>query len=117
MGFGLMQNVIIDTHFDSRGRFGRLAQAIATQPGQLGIGLDEDTGVIVEKGVRLRAIGSSSVVIIDGSNVKHNYIADLKSGMPISVADLKVHILSNSAVYDIEMHEFKSVLSKSGQKG
>src|SRR5215213_7979507 len=117
MGFGFMQNVIIDTHFDARGRFGRLAQAIATQPGQLGIGLDEDTGVIIEKGVRLKAIGSSSVVIIDGSNVKHNYIADLKSGQPISVADLKVHILSNSAVYDIETHEFKSASSKTSQKG
>jgi cyanophycinase len=116
MGFGFMQNVIIDTHFDARGRFGRLAQAIATQPGQLGIGLDEDTGVIIEKGLRLKAIGSSSVVIIDGSNVKHNYIADLKSGQPISVADLKVHILSNSAVYDIETHEFKNSSAKTNQR-
>jgi cyanophycinase len=116
MGFGLMQNVIIDTHFDARGRFGRLAQAIATQPGQLGIGLDEDTAIIVEKGVLLKTIGSSSVVIIDGSNVKHNYIADLKSGMPISVADLKVHILSNSDTYNIETHEFKSVGTKAYQK-
>lgn len=49
-GFGFIKNVIIDTHFDTRGRFGRLAQAITAQPGELGIGLDEDTGIIVEKG-------------------------------------------------------------------
>jgi cyanophycinase len=116
IGFGLMQNVIIDTHFDARGRFGRLAQAISTQPGEIGIGLDEDTGIIVEKGHRLKAIGSSSVVIIDGSNIRHNNIADIKSGMPISVANLKVHILSNSDVYDIETHEFVSVKFKAHQR-
>ncbi|MBA2746766.1 MAG: cyanophycinase, partial [Flavisolibacter sp.] len=62
MGLGFLQEVIIDTHFDARGRFGRLVQAIASQPGAIGIGLDEDTGVIIEKGTRLKAIGSSSVV-------------------------------------------------------
>lgn len=41
-GFGFLNEVIIDTHFDKRGRFGRLAQAIASQPGAVGIGLGED---------------------------------------------------------------------------
>lgn len=71
IGFGFIQNVIFDTHFDTRGRFGRLAQAITTQPGEIGIGLDEDTGVILERGVLLKAIGSSSVVIIDGSAITY----------------------------------------------
>lgn len=106
IGFGLMQNVIIDTHFDTRGRFGRLAQAITSQPGELGIGLDEDTGVIVEKGYRLKAIGSSSVVLIDGTKITQSNIVDIKSGMPISVSNLRVHILSHSDVYDLEKHEF-----------
>ena len=108
IGFGFMQNVIIDTHFDSRGRFGRLAQAITNQPGELGIGLDEDTGIIVEKGNRLKAIGSSSVVVIDGREITHSNVADVKKGMPISVSNLKVHVLSHSDIYDIEKHEFIS---------
>ncbi|OLY92865.1 cyanophycinase [Cnuella takakiae] len=108
IGFGFMQNVIIDTHFDTRGRFGRLAQAITNQPNELGIGLDEDTGVIVEKGYRLKAIGSSSVVLIDGREITHSNVANIKGGMPISVSNLKVHILSHSDVYDIDKHQFIS---------
>jgi cyanophycinase len=109
IGLGFLQEVIIDTHFDARGRFGRLVQAIAAQPGAIGIGLDEDTGVIIEKGTKLRAIGSSSVVVVDGSSIKHNNIADIKSGMPISVAGLQVTIMTNSDVYDINTREFSGV--------
>ena len=105
-GLGFLQEAIIDTHFDARGRFGRLVQAIAAQPGSIGIGLDEDTGVIIEKGTRLTTIGSSSVVIVDGSSIKHNNIADIKSGMPISVASLQVTIMTKSDVYDINKREF-----------
>ncbi|MFL5740796.1 MAG: cyanophycinase [Flavisolibacter sp.] len=106
IGFGLLPNVIIDTHFDARGRFGRLVQAIAAQPGSIGIGLDEDTGIVVEKGSRLRAIGSSSVVVVDGSHVVCNNIAEIKSGMPLSVSNIYVHIMSQSDVFDIHTRMF-----------
>lgn len=106
IGFGFLQGVIIDTHFDTRGRFGRLAQAITTQPGELGIGLDEDTGIIVEKGFRMKTIGSSSVVLIDGRQIVQTNIADIKQGMPISVSNLRVHIMTHSDIYDLEQHEF-----------
>lgn len=109
IGLGFLQEVIIDTHFDARGRFGRLVQAIAAQPGAVGIGLDEDTGVIIEKGSKLRAIGSSSVVVVDGCNIKHNNIADIKNGMPLSVANLAVHVMTNSDVFDIDTREFSGV--------
>ena len=104
-----LQEVIIDTHFDARGRFGRLVQAIAAQPGAVGIGLDEDTGVVIEKGSRMRAIGSSSVVVVDGCNISHNNIADIRNGMPLSIGNLTVHIMTNSDVYDINTREFTSV--------
>jgi cyanophycinase len=106
IGFGFLQEVIIDTHFDARGRFGRLVQAIAAQPGAVGIGLDEDTGIIIERGTKVKAIGSSSVVIVDGTSISHNNIADIRSGMPISVASLKVHIMTRSDVFDINSREF-----------
>jgi len=109
MGFGLLRDVIIDTHFDARGRFGRLVQAIAAQPGAVGIGLDEDTGVVIEKGYKLKAIGSSSVVVIDGSGIKHNNIADIKNGMPLSIAGMYVHVMTNSDTYDLETREFLGV--------
>jgi cyanophycinase len=109
IGLGFLRDVIIDTHFDARGRFGRLAQAIAAQPGAIGIGLDEDTGVVIEKGRKLRAIGSSSVVVVDGSSISHNNIADIKAGMPISISSLEVSIMTNSDVYDMDTREFVGV--------
>jgi cyanophycinase len=111
IGFGFLREVIIDTHFDARGRFGRLVQAIAAQPGAVGIGLDEDTGVIIEKGTKMRAIGSSSVVVVDGTSITHNNIADIKGGMPISVANLVVHIMTHSDVFDINNRDFTAVSS------
>jgi cyanophycinase len=108
-GFGFINDVIIDTHFNARGRFIRLAQAIASQPGVLGIGLGEDTGIIVEKGNLLKAIGSKSIVIIDGSEIHQNNIADIKDGTPISVGKLGVYVMSHSDLFDIRMRTFKSV--------
>lgn len=109
IGLGFLQEAIIDTHFDARGRFGRLVQAIAAQPGAIGIGLDEDTGVIIEKGTKLKAIGSSSVVIVDGSSISHNNIADVRNGMPLSVANLQVSIMTHSDTYDINTRVFTGV--------
>ena len=105
-GLGLMQNVIIDTHFDQRGRFNRLAQAVAAQPGAIGIGLGEDTGVIVSLGHELKAIGSGSVVIIDGKHIEYNNIADIDFGMPISVENIVVHIMSKGDIYNLETRKF-----------
>ncbi len=105
-GLGLLQNVIIDTHFDQRGRFNRLAQAVAAQPGAIGIGLGEDTGVVVSEGRELKAIGSGSVVIIDGKKIEHNNIADIEFGMPISVENIIVHIMSKGDMYNLETRNF-----------
>ncbi|OLY90636.1 cyanophycinase [Cnuella takakiae] len=106
IGFGFISDVIIDTHFDARGRFARLVQAVAAQPGLLGIGLGEDTGVVVEKGSMLRAIGSSSVTIIDGTKAQYNNIADIKPGAPISIGMLGVYQLAHSDCFDLVNRTF-----------
>jgi cyanophycinase len=106
-GLGFMQNVIIDSHFDKRGRFNRLAQAVAAYPGAIGIGLGEDTGIVVTEGVHLKAIGSGSVVIIDGKNIDYNNIADIDFGKPISVENIIVHIMSKGDIYNIQTRKFE----------
>ena len=106
-GLGLLQNVIIDTHFDKRGRFNRLAQAVAAHPGVIGVGLGEDTGVTVSDGHMLKAIGSGSVVIIDGRNIEYNNIADIAFGKPISVENIIVHLMSHGDNYDLETRQFE----------
>ncbi len=105
-GLGLLRYAIIDTHFDKRGRFNRLAQAVAQQPGAIGVGLGEDTGIIVSKGIILEAIGSGSVVIIDGKNIEYNNIADIEFGKPISVENIIVHIMSKGDQYNMETRKF-----------
>jgi len=106
-GLGFLQNVIIDTHFDKRGRFNRLAQAVAAQPGAIGIGIGEDTGIVVTKGHSLCAIGSGSVIIIDGKNIEYNNIADIKFGSPISVENIMVHIMSSGDVYNLTTRKYE----------
>lgn len=106
-GLGLVDYAIIDTHFDKRGRFNRLAQAVAAQPGAIGVGLGEDTGIVVSEGCVLQAIGSGSVVIIDGRNIEYNNIADIGFGKPISVENIIVHIMSKGDQYNLETRKFE----------
>jgi cyanophycinase len=93
-GFGFLTNVIIDTHFEKRGRFNRLVQAVAVQPGVLGIGLAEDTGVIVYPGHQIEVVGSGIVTIVNGKTITSTNLAEISDGMPISVEHILVHILS-----------------------
>jgi cyanophycinase len=90
-GLAFMDNVIFDSHFEKRGRFARLAQAVAANPGCIGIGLGEDTGMLITEGNKMEAIGSGLVMIIDGHNIMHCNIADIPEGNPISIENIKVH--------------------------
>ncbi|PZR28937.1 MAG: cyanophycinase [Citrobacter freundii] len=106
-GLGFIDDVIIDSHFEKRGRFGRLAQAIATNPQAIGIGLGEDTGMLItEGGNKMEAIGSGLVVIIDGFDIRHCNIADIPDGNPISIENLKVHFCEKGNGYLLNERKF-----------
>jgi len=105
-GLALVKDVIIDTHFDKRGRFGRLAQAVASNPGCVGLGLGEDTGVLITSGNQFETIGSGMVLIFDGYHIRHNTIADLPDGFPISIENLMVHVLAKGNGYDLATRKF-----------
>ncbi|MET0465193.1 MAG: cyanophycinase [Chitinophagaceae bacterium] len=106
-GLGLIDDVIIDSHFEKRGRFGRLAQAVATNPQAIGIGLGEDTGMLItEGGNKMEAIGSGLVVIIDGFDIGHCNIADIPDGNPISIENLKVHFCEKGNGYILDERRF-----------
>ena len=106
-GLGFISGVIIDSHFNKRGRFSRLAQAVAANPGTIGIGLGEDTGIVVSNGEELEAIGSGSVMILDGRNIHHNNIADIEFDQPISVENIVVHIMAKGNTYNIRSRKFR----------
>jgi cyanophycinase len=105
-GLGFMDNVIFDSHFEKRGRFGRLAQAVAANPSCIGIGLGEDTGMLVTAGNKMEAIGSGLVMIIDGHDIRHSNIADIPEGNPISVENIKVHFCEKGNGYLVRERKF-----------
>ncbi len=105
-GLGFISTLIIDSHFEKRGRFGRLVQAVTTNPGCIGIGLGEDTGMLITGGNKMEAIGSGLVVIIDGHDILHSNIADIPDGNPISIENLKVHFCEKGNGYLIRERKF-----------
>ncbi|MBI5856010.1 MAG: cyanophycinase [Sphingobacteriales bacterium] len=105
-GLGFINSIIIDSHFEKRGRFGRLVQAVATNPSSIGIGLGEDTGMLITEGNKMEAIGSGLVVIIDGHDVLHSNIADIPDGNPVSIENLKVHFCEKGNGYLIKERKF-----------
>lgn len=105
-GLGFISSIIIDSHFEKRGRFGRLVQAIATNPSTIGIGLGEDTGMLITEGNKMEAIGSGLVVIIDGHEIRHSNIADIPDGNPVSIENLKVHFCEKGNGYLIKERQY-----------
>jgi cyanophycinase len=94
-GLGLMPKLVIDTHFIKRGRFGRLAEAVAIFPDLIGIGLAEDTGIVIKNGDDFKVIGSGMVIVLDPSQLTHNAHSQLKVGTAMSMSNLTTHILAN----------------------
>jgi cyanophycinase len=105
-GLGFIDDVIVDSHFEKRGRFGRLAQAVASNPQCIGIGLGEDTGMLILDGNKMEAIGSGLVIIIDGHEIGHCNIADIPDGNPISIENLKVHFCEKGNGYLLRERKF-----------
>jgi cyanophycinase len=101
-GLGLLDTSIVDTHFIKRGRFGRLAHAVIINPGQLGIGLGEDTAMSITNGKDAECHGSGMVVIIDGKGIGQTNITDVEPGCPVFVEDLKVHLLVKGCRFSLE---------------
>ncbi len=100
-GLGLIRDVIIDQHFAERGRIGRLMGAVAQNPRVLGIGIDEDTAILVQ-GHRFCVIGSGAVYIVDGSGVTHSNIAEASPERTLSMHDVRLHVLSQGDCFDLK---------------
>ncbi len=104
-GLGFLKNIIIDQHFTERGRISRLITAVSYNPYNLGIGIDENTAIVLDgKGV-LQVYGAGSATIVDGSEITYNEIAEVAEHESFSVCGVQMHILRDGLVYDyIERH-------------
>jgi cyanophycinase len=106
-GLGFFNHCIIDTHFIKRGRIGRLCHAVLINPDLIGIGLAEDTALIIKKSYEATCIGSGMVIIIDAHGIKQTNITEEDNDSPIFVENLKVHILTKGCSYNCKTRVFK----------
>lgn len=104
-GLSFIDNVIIDTHFVERGRFGRLTQAVTANPGCIGIGLAEDTGLILYNGSEIEVIGSGQVIIFDGQAMKYGKISD--SSLNISIQNMAIHVLKMKDTFCLKEYVYE----------
>src|SRR3954469_6077497 len=100
-GFGFLPGVIVDQHFAERGRIGRLLGAIAQNPRMLGIGLDEDAGILVRRG-RFQVVGSGAVYVVDGGKVSFSNINEAKPDEPLCIYGVRLHVLNQSDSFDLK---------------
>lgn len=104
-GLGLIDGVVIDTHFVQRGRIGRLFQAVVGNPKTLGIGLGEDTGLLITHNTKMEAIGSGLVILVDGREIKDTNLTQVELGQPISINHLVTHVMSQFDTFDLTTYK------------
>ncbi|MCC5910707.1 MAG: cyanophycinase [Clostridiaceae bacterium] len=100
-GMGFLKEVIIDQHFNQRGRIGRLLGAVAQNPYTLGIGIDEDTAIVVDTSNEIQVVGSGVITIVDGKNIKYTNISEQYPDEPLAITNVNVHILPKGYRYNL----------------
>ncbi len=111
-GLGILPDLIIDQHFHSRNRMARLLSAIAAHPDKMGIGIDEDTCALFEGDSKIQVMGKGTVTIIDPSQMSYTNATKVSVGDPLSLSNLRVHIMCHGDRYDLHSHTMKPGLSE-----
>ena len=100
-GLGFFKGAIVDQHFAERGRMGRLLGAVAQNPRILGIGIDENTAILVKGHRTFTVIGAGAVYVLDGSTVSYSNIAEELVEKTLSIYDIKLHVLTQGDTFDL----------------
>ena len=111
-GMDLIVGCMIDTHFSQRGRHGRLLTAVAHYPQDMGIGLDENTAMIVDKG-EMRVMGTGAVTIIDAGGMTYANTPYIKKGQNLALADVRVHVVCEGEKFNLS--ERQMIVPKEAQ--
>lgn len=101
IGLGIIPEVLVDQHFHNRNRMGRLLSAVAAHTDKLGIGIDEDTCAMFEQDGVFQVIGKGAVTVVDPGQVSHTNYAHVTDTEPISIHNLRLHILTHGDRFDI----------------
>lgn len=101
-GFGFFPDAVVDQHFAERGRVGRLLAAIAQNPRHIGVGIDEDTAIVVEGNEVFEVIGNGSVYVLDASQMSYSNLSEGDLDTRLATFDIKMHLLSEGYRYDLQ---------------
>lgn len=104
-GLGFIRDATIDQHFAQRGRMGRLLGTIAQNPRVLGIGIDEDTAIIMENPTHFWVVGNGAVYVVDGTHVTHSNITESEVDKTLSIYNVTLHVLSQGDGFDMEQRQ------------
>ena len=100
-GLGLIEGVMIDQHFAQRGRIGRLLTGIAQNPEVLGIGIDEDTALLVRDNGDAQVIGSGAVYFLDARNITYSNVSEQNYDEVLSMFNVNLHVLKEGDKYNL----------------
>ena len=100
-GFGFAKDMVIDQHFAERGRIGRLLGVVGQNPRIVGVGIDENTAIMLRPHRDFRVLGDGGVTVLDGRNVTYSNIGEGESGETMSVFGVTLHLLGNGDVFDL----------------
>jgi cyanophycinase len=115
-GLGLIGGLIVDQHFTERGRFGRLLGAVAQNPKNLGIGIDEQTSIVVERGNGFYVLGSGAVYVLDGTGVTYSNIAEEDQKKTLSIYNVRMHMLSQGDRFDLLNRQPRQMKGRAAEK-
>jgi cyanophycinase len=100
-GLGLLPNVLVDQHFAERGRIGRLIGAVAYNPRLLGIGIDQNTAITVEREASFHVLGAGAVYAVDARHASDTNVEEAEPGRTISIFGIVLHVLSDGTRFDL----------------
>jgi len=100
LGLGFVSTAIIDQHFSERRRLGRLLSVLAQRPEMLGVGIDEDTALVIERGQSVEVIGKGAVTLIDGRRMSSNF-EDVDSNERLEMLGVNLHLLPAGKRYGV----------------
>jgi len=104
-GLALINDVVIDTHFVSRGRIGRIFQIVVTNPRLFGVGLEENAALLITNNSKVEAIGPAMTILVDGRSIKDSNFNDSDTGESLSIEGITVHVMSRYDIYDLNTHK------------
>lgn len=104
-GMGWIDEVVVDQHFSQRGRIGRLLCAVAQNPYPLGIGIDEDTAIVVKSSGIFEVIGTNSVTVVDGRSISYSNVSETNPEDPLALSNVTVHTFPAGYLFDLRKRE------------